>query len=98
MAKRGPLFRIRDALDIAAKLEADVKKKTAHDIAIVRRDGKLITTFGIRRGTRAGHGHLPNQLFLSQQQTKLLAACSISKAKYFEIIVSKLASPDQPKI
>ncbi len=88
--RRGPLFRIRDALDIAAKLEADVKQKTDHDVAIVRRDGKLITTFGIRRGTHAGHGHLPNQLFLCRQQTKLLAACSISKARYFELIASRL--------
>ena len=81
----------REAQDIACKLKADIERLTNHDRATVWFNKKLITTFLIRRGTHARHGHLPDRLFLTRHDTLLLARCSISREKYFEMIADKLA-------
>ena len=45
MAKRGgSALEARDAINIAKKLDAEIKKKAKHETAIVRLKGKLITS------------------------------------------------------
>ena len=91
MARRGgsPLKR-REAVEIAKKLGAKIEEKTNHGLALVWFNGRVVTTFGIRRGTQSGHGHIPKQLFISERDALLLANCDISKEEYFEMIADKL--------
>ena len=91
MARRGgsPLKR-REALKIARKLGAETKVNTNHDLILVRFEGKLVATFCIRRGTHSGHGHIPSQLFVPESIAMRLAACTLSKDEYFEMIADKL--------
>ena len=91
MARRGgsPLKR-REALNIAQKLGAETKPRTNHDLVLVRFEKRLVATFCIRRGTHSGHGHVPSQLFISESDAMRLAACTLSKDKYFRMIADKL--------
>jgi len=71
------------AKSIARKLKAVIDKSDgAHDIAYVYDDnGKLLTNFGIRRGSKKslGHGHIPNDLGMNQHDTLRLANCPMSR-------------------
>ncbi len=69
------------AKNIARKLKATIDKSgSAHDIAFIYHEGRLIASFGIRRGSKKslGHGHITNDLNLSQRDTLLLANCPMS--------------------
>ena len=81
------------ALKIAKKLKATTKerKNKAHDIACVFEDSKLIAQFGIRRGSKKnlGHDHIPNNLFITTQQTKQLGKCPLSREEWIRIITEK---------
>ena len=55
------------ALKIVKKLKAKVVTRAKpHDIALVDHEGKMVASFGIRRGSRKdqGHDHIPHQIFL----------------------------------
>lgn len=58
----------------------------AHDIAYVYHEGRLIASFGIRRGSRKdlGHGHLPGDLHLRPHETLQLAHCTLSRQAWLE--------------
>lgn len=86
-----------DALDIATKLGAVVQKNGKHQRAIVRYEGKIIFTFGIRHGTRTGQGHLVGRnrdLRLSETQALALARCTITKEAYFDILRERGLLPE----
>ncbi len=75
---------------IAKKLLATIETgKKAHDVARVYRNGVLIATFGIRRGSNRnlGHGHIAKDLHLSPRQTILLAQCPLSVEQWHEMLL-----------
>jgi hypothetical protein len=87
---RSPLQK-RDVEKIAAKLGAEVKKDGAHQRAFFRHNGKLILDFGIRHGTRSGHGFLcgaQGALRMNEKRVVAMAACTVSKAEYVEHLKS----------
>lgn len=93
----GSKLQRREADKIAAKLGADVKGGSAHDHAMIRWEGVAVTSFGLRRGSKSKHGHIPGQLFISQSQTVSLASCTISKDEYFKILKDKGKLPADKK-
>jgi hypothetical protein len=76
-----------EAVAIAAKLGASIRKDGAHQLASFEYEGKLILTFGIRNGKNSGHGHLVGRnkdLRLNETKLLELATCSMSKAEYVD--------------
>ena len=73
---------------IAAKLQAvaSSKKNRPHDLYRVYHEGRLIAHFGIRRSSRKdqGHDHVPGQLRVSPNQTRLLGQCPMSREEWIE--------------
>jgi hypothetical protein len=71
---------------IAAKLGAiqQNKRGSPHDIQKIYFNGKLITYFGIRRGSGrdAGHDHMPKNLHVSPHFCLELATCTKSKSDW----------------
>jgi hypothetical protein len=65
---------------IAAKLGAteQSKKGSPHDIQKIYHDGKLVASFGIRRGSKrnAGHDHIPRDLHVGPHFCLELATCT----------------------
>jgi hypothetical protein len=73
------------ALKIVKKLKATVEKGgKAHDIAHVYYKGRVIASFGIRRGSNKNlpHPHIPNDLHLRPHDTIQLANCPLSRAAW----------------
>ena len=93
----GPRILDREsALAIAKKLDADIDtSRGKHDRAIVELDGAVVARFGIRRGKRDGHGHIPKQLSVSLREALELARCHLYKADYKMILGEKGLLPDQ---
>ena len=79
------------AIFIAKKLNAEIRSKSAHDIAVITYGGKRIAQFGIRRGSNKnqGHNHIPNGVHMTAHDTLLLAQCSISADQWFEMMKQK---------
>lgn len=70
------------ATSIARVLGAEVRSTgKGHDIALIRHEGRVVATFGIRRGSGrdAGHDHVPLQIFLSPHNARRLAQCPMSR-------------------
>ncbi len=79
-----------EAEQIAAKLDADVEEKRNHAVAYVRWQGRIIGSYGIRRGSRElGHDYVPRQIFISMRQALDLARCPMSKEQFFEVLRTK---------
>ena len=74
------------AMKIVKKLGADTKTREgkAHDIAIIRHEGKKVAKFGIRRGSGKdlGHDHVPRQLGLRPNEARLLAECPMTRDEW----------------
>lgn len=87
--KGGSRLLKKEAEKIAKKLDAEIQHKSKHIWALIKLDGVLITTFGIRHDKKAKHGHIPQYLKISEQQTVDMAACHISKEEYFDILKKK---------
>lgn len=85
------MFTKRHAEEIAQKLDASIRHKTKHDIAVIEYNNKRIVQFGIRRGSRAnlGHDHLPGALHLSPHDTMELARCPLSKDEWIQRMKDK---------
>ena len=79
------------AILIAKKLNAEIRSKSAHDLAIIAHNGKRTAQFGIRRGSNKNHGHnhIPNGVHMTAHDTLLLAQCSISADEWFEMMKQK---------
>lgn len=76
---------------IATKLNATIKPKASHDLAVVIYNGQRIANFGIRRGSNKNqsHDHLPGSLYLSPHDTLELARCPLSFAEWIERMSQK---------
>ncbi len=79
------------AEEIAKKLKAKKRTGTAHDIALIHHEGKLVASFGIRRGSRkdTGHDHIPGQIFLGARNARLLGECPLSRNDWLKIMGEK---------
>lgn len=77
----------REAEQIASKLEAEVKEGRGHARALIRWQGRIVASYGIRRGSReTSHDYIPKQIFLTFRETLDLARCPLTKEGYFEIV------------
>jgi hypothetical protein len=79
----------REAVTIAKKIGADLRKDGAHQLATLRHAGKIVLTFGIRHSKKTGQGHLVGEnrdLKLNLTRAKALAACTFSKDEYFQVL------------
>jgi len=76
---------------IAKKLEAVIRKDGPHDVAEIWIAGKLIVSFGIRRGSEKdlGHDYIPAAIFLNAFKAKLLAQCPMSKQQWISALQVK---------
>jgi hypothetical protein len=77
------------ATRIVKKLKAEVvspRKGSAHDLALIYQDGRLVAQFGIRRGSQKGlpHNHIPSALHLSPHLCLLLAQCPYSREQWLQ--------------
>ena len=80
------------ALIIAKKLGGTKeKKKGAHDIWVIRHNGKIITSFGIRRGSNKelGHDHVPSAIFLHPYRARALGQCTVSREEWVQEMTEK---------
>ena len=77
----------REAQQIASKLEAEIKEGRGHARALIRWQGRIVASYGIRRGSReTSHDYVPKQIFLTFRETLDLARCPLTKEGYFEIL------------
>lgn len=76
------------ALKIARKLHATINRDgKAHDLALIWHNGKVVASFGIRRGSKdLGHDHVPAMLHLRANQAKQLAQCTMSEADWITVM------------
>ncbi len=86
MGKGGSRLQRKEAEAIAKKLEAQIVHGAKHIHANIYHDGILILTFGIRHDKKAGHGHIPKYLKISETEAVKMAKCHISKDEYFQLI------------
>ena len=93
MSKRS-LLKVREAEAIAVKLDATIKEGRKHTRATIMWNGMYIASFGIRRGTNAGHDFISKQIFVSARQALDLAKCPLSKQGYFEVLAEHQKLPD----
>ena len=79
-----------DAYAIKKKLDAEIVGKKDHDFVIFRHLGKIIFSFGIRRGSKQlPHPHVNKQMFLSPKDCRLFRECHISVPQYIDILKAK---------
>ena len=83
---------------IARKLQARFKRGTKHDIAQIWVEGKLVASFGIRRGSKRdqGHDHVPQQLYVPTGKARLLGECPLSAEEWVEMMREKGIVPRRP--
>lgn len=72
-------------------------KRSAHDLAQVYYKGILVVQFGLRRGSSkdSGHGHLPEDLYLTHHQTLELARCPLSYEDWVSLMREKGVIPGE---
>ena len=95
MSKRSKLQK-SDAIKIANKLGAKIEEDGAHKNASFYYDGLFIFDFGIRHGSKGGHGHLCGEnkvLRLSETRAISFARCYISFRDYVEMLKEKGVIP-----
>jgi hypothetical protein len=84
------VFTQKHAHAIAKKLGCSFREGRAHLHADLFVEGKLITSFGIRRASKeVGHGHIPRDLNITQKQSRDLFACTFSREEYLEALREK---------
>lgn len=96
MARRGgPQITREHADKIVRKLKAERLGGRAHDLAVVRYNGREVAAFGIRRASSkdTGHGHIPKDLSLSPSQVLRLANCPMSYEEWVNRMKEKNLIP-----
>jgi hypothetical protein len=84
------IFTQKHAEIIARKLGCVFREGKAHKYAELFEGGKLITRFGIRRGSKEiPHYHLPRELHLKQNECTRLYDCALTKDSYLELLRQK---------
>jgi hypothetical protein len=87
-----PLITKEHARKIARKLGAQIDRSgKAHDLACVYHNGRLVATFGIRRGSKKdlGHGHIPGDLHLRPHDALRLANCPLSREAWIAMLTAQ---------
>ena len=85
------MFTKTHAENIAKKLNATIRPKAKHDLAIIEYNNKRIVQFGIRRGSRVdlGHDHLPGAVHLSPHDALELARCPLTREDWIQRMKDK---------
>ena len=77
----------KDGIKIAKKLNASISERKRHRRVSVTIDDTVIGEYGLSRGGREkSHSYIPRQIGVTARQAKKLAACSLSKDDYVEIL------------
>jgi hypothetical protein len=86
------------AQKIAKKLKANMHLGSSHNIAVIEYEGKIITQFGIRRGSRRdqGHGFIPGSIHLNLRDTLSLAQCALSYDQWVRRMMKKGLIEENP--
>ena len=72
---------------IAAKLGITPEKGRKHERVYIRWAGKIIASYGLRRGSRElSHDYVVSQIFITIRQAMDLARCPTSRDEYFETL------------
>ena len=81
------------AIRIADKLGAKKKSKRnrPHDLYIFYYKGKIIATFGIRRGSEKDKGHdfIPGKIHLSPSEAKTFGQCGFDMQWFIKKMIEK---------
>jgi hypothetical protein len=78
-----------DAWAIQKKLKAEVKEGRKHTLVTFRHNGVAVIHFGIRRGTKGGHGFLPGEMKITQKQCREFRQCTMSLEQYVAVLTEK---------
>lgn len=79
-----------DGWAIKKKLGAEVVTRGKHDFVNFRHGGKIVISFGIRRGSKElPHRHIHLQMFLTPKECRLFRECHITVPQYVEILKAK---------
>ena len=79
-----------DAEAIADKLGCTCDEGRSHKYYELFLDNKLVTRFGVRRASKEkGHGHLPRELHITQEQCRDLSKCPLKRDEYLQILRDK---------
>ena len=88
------------ALEIAKKLKATKhsKKNRPHDLYVVSFGGRIVATFGIRRGSEKdkGHDHIPGAIHLGPRVAKLFGQCDPDYEFWVQQMRDKGIIPPEP--
>jgi hypothetical protein len=80
----------KEAEEIATKLNAEIQEGRGHKRVLIRWQGRVVASYGIRRGSReTSHDYIPRQIFLTFRETLDLARCPLSSSQYFELLRSR---------
>lgn len=72
---------------IAGKLGIRPERGRKHDHVYIRWEGRIIASYGIRRGSRQlAHDYVAEQIFLTPREAINLARCPMSRDEYFEVL------------
>jgi hypothetical protein len=87
------------AVKIVRKLSAAPipSRGRAHDLYEVRYRGRVVAVISLRRGSEKdqGHDHLPRDLHLSPNRTKLLGQCPFTQDDYFQALRGQGLLPEE---
>ena len=77
------------AKKIAKKLKATIvtpRKGSAHDLALIFHEDRLIAQFGIRRGSKKNlpHNHIPEALHRGPHDCLSLAQCPFTRKQWLQ--------------
>ena len=62
-----------------------LEKGRKHERVYIRWGGKIMASYGLRRGSRElPHDYIASQIFITQYQALDLARCPMSRDDYFE--------------
>jgi hypothetical protein len=94
-----PSLTTSHAEQIAAKLGITPKKGRKHERVYIRWAGRIIASYGLRRGSRElSHDYVAEQIFITRRQALDLARCPLSRDDYFELLRIKGHIPHEPRL
>jgi 3-dehydroquinate dehydratase len=84
----------KEAVEIAKKLQAEIKTGRKHDIVVIRFDETYVGQFNIQRSSKdKSHDYISHQMLITAKQCREFHQCSLSRQDYIEILRAKSPSP-----
>lgn len=77
---------------IAKKLDAEIDpSNSAHHIAYIHFNGRVVASFGLRRSSKRdkGHGHVPKDLMVNQSFALELGRCTKYRDDWIDLMKEK---------